>query len=231
MRWHRCSQRRYCLLAPFLATAILSAAGETGALPASSPWGSGGARFLVSTPSHAVSRARATMLRLRGGEEQRARASSGVEPVLESKVADGATFASKGSAKPPPKIDSSDAKEMLYQLTTQLFNPGRAGSNVDYYQLLEISRTATPKEIRDGYYRAAKKWHPDKNKQDPNAEARFKTISEAYEVLSLSLSLLRTRARARARSLSLSLSLSLAHLLTLARSPSHSPSRLLSHSP
>ena len=27
-------------------------------------------------------------------------------------------------------------------------------------------------------------WHPDKNKQDPNAEARFKTISEAYEILS-----------------------------------------------
>lgn len=162
------------MLAPLVAAAILSAAGETGALPAADR---ARALFGVHSPSHVHC---TTMLRLRGGEEQRTRA----QPALDSKMADDGAHAGKGTAKPLPKIDSSDAKEMLYQLTTQLFNPNRAGSKVDYYELLEISRTATPKEIRDGYYRAAKKWHPDKNKQDPNAEARFKTISEAYEVLS-----------------------------------------------
>jgi len=120
---------------------------------------------------------RATTLRLRGGEEHSAARSGGAAAA--SQAADGGR-----QGKAPPKIDSGEAKEMLYQLTTQLFNPARAGSKVDYYELLEISRSASPKEIRDGYYRAAKKWHPDKNKQDPNAEARFKTISEAYEVLS-----------------------------------------------
>jgi hypothetical protein len=35
--------------------------------------------------------------------------------------------------------------------------------------------------VRDGYYKAAKQWHPDKNKEDPQAESRFKLISEAYE--------------------------------------------------
>jgi molecular chaperone DnaJ len=54
----------------------------------------------------------------------------------------------------------------------------------DYYELLGISRGATQDEIKKAYRKNAIKYHPDKNEGDPQAEAKFKQISEAYEVLS-----------------------------------------------
>lgn len=54
----------------------------------------------------------------------------------------------------------------------------------DYYDVLEISRTASADEIKKAYRKKALKYHPDKNPGDPDAEKRFKEISEAYEVLS-----------------------------------------------
>mmetsp|Transcript_27314 Transcript_27314/g.65867 ORF Transcript_27314/g.65867 Transcript_27314/m.65867 type:complete len:505 (-) Transcript_27314:26-1540(-) len=81
-----------------------------------------------------------------------------------------------GTAKMPSKAD-------LYQLTAQLFNPS-GSKKQNYFKILGIDKTATTKQVRDAYYREARKWHPDKNKHDPNAEVRFKLISEAYEVLS-----------------------------------------------
>jgi len=53
----------------------------------------------------------------------------------------------------------------------------------DYYKILEISKEASNDEIRKAYRRLAKKYHPDKNPDDPAAEAKFKEVSEAYEVL------------------------------------------------
>lgn len=54
----------------------------------------------------------------------------------------------------------------------------------DYYQTLGVSRTANEKELKQAFRKLAKKYHPDANRDDPNAEARFKEINEAYEVLS-----------------------------------------------
>ncbi len=58
-----------------------------------------------------------------------------------------------------------------------------AAEKRDYYEVLGISRNATKDEIRSAYRRLARQYHPDVNK-DPGAEAKFKEINEAYQVLS-----------------------------------------------
>lgn len=54
----------------------------------------------------------------------------------------------------------------------------------DYYALLGVSKTASADEIKKKFRKLALKYHPDRNPGDKQAEARFKEISEAYEVLS-----------------------------------------------
>lgn len=54
----------------------------------------------------------------------------------------------------------------------------------DYYEILEVSKTATAEEIKKAYRKVALKYHPDRNQGDKAAEEKFKEAAEAYEVLS-----------------------------------------------
>ncbi|WCJ28034.1 DNAJ heat shock family protein [Euphorbia peplus] len=56
---------------------------------------------------------------------------------------------------------------------------------VDYYKVLQVDRSAKDDDLKKAYRKLAMKWHPDKNpKNKKDAEAKFKQISEAYDVLS-----------------------------------------------
>ena len=54
----------------------------------------------------------------------------------------------------------------------------------DYYKTLGVAKGASADEIKKAYRKLARKYHPDANKGDPKAEAKFKEISEAYNTLS-----------------------------------------------
>ena len=54
----------------------------------------------------------------------------------------------------------------------------------DYYEVLGVARDADEKAVKKAYRKAAMKYHPDRNPDDPSAEDKFKEAAEAYEVLS-----------------------------------------------
>lgn len=56
-------------------------------------------------------------------------------------------------------------------------------SKQDYYEILDIDKSADEKDVKKAYRKMAMKYHPDRNKGDSGAEEKFKEINEAYEVL------------------------------------------------
>ena len=54
----------------------------------------------------------------------------------------------------------------------------------DYYEVLGVGRDADAKAIKRAYRKLAKKYHPDMNPGDKQAEQKFKEVTEAYEILS-----------------------------------------------
>ena len=56
-------------------------------------------------------------------------------------------------------------------------------SKADYYDILGVSRDADEKQLKSAFRKMAMKYHPDRNPDDKEAEAKFKEVGEAYEVL------------------------------------------------
>jgi DnaJ family protein A protein 3 len=64
------------------------------------------------------------------------------------------------------------------------FRSTGAKRGIDYYEILGVAKNASAKDIKKAYYQLAKKYHPDTNNKDPEAQKKFQQVSEAYEVLS-----------------------------------------------
>ncbi len=54
----------------------------------------------------------------------------------------------------------------------------------DYYEVLGLDRNATSDDIKRAFRSLARKFHPDKNPDDPDSESKFKEVQEAYAILS-----------------------------------------------
>ncbi|HQU00758.1 MAG TPA: DnaJ domain-containing protein, partial [Acidimicrobiales bacterium] len=57
-------------------------------------------------------------------------------------------------------------------------------ASANLYEVLEVDASASQEELKKAYRRLARQLHPDANPGDPSAEARFKEVSQAYEILS-----------------------------------------------
>ena len=76
---------------------------------------------------------------------------------------------------------SKEAREGLQQ-AERLY---KRSKEIDYYKLLNVSRSASAREIKRAYHKLAVEWHPDKNPDDREAaEIKFKAVAQAHEVLS-----------------------------------------------
>lgn len=72
---------------------------------------------------------------------------------------------------------------MLRLLSRSIHASRVLGSKRDYYEILGVSRDASKSDVKKQYYKLAKKYHPDANKDDPQAAKKFAEATEAWEVL------------------------------------------------
>ena len=78
----------------------------------------------------------------------------------------------------------NDASAPAEAPTAATIGPVKKVADTYYYDLLEVPTNATSNAIKKAYYRGSLKYHPDKNEGDPEADQKFRDISEAYQVLS-----------------------------------------------
>ncbi|XP_053677461.1 protein tumorous imaginal discs, mitochondrial-like [Anopheles nili] len=98
-------------------------------------------------------------------------------------------FSSRDLFTPAPAKDhhqrtTGSSSECSTQQIRRSFYTSNILHKKDYYNTLGVTKNASAKEIKKAYYQLAKKYHPDTNKDDPNAGKKFQDVSEAYEVLS-----------------------------------------------
>ncbi|XP_061568474.1 dnaJ heat shock protein family (Hsp40) member A3a [Cololabis saira] len=103
----------------------------------------------------------------------------GVDRVLR-----GGAFVCGGAGKALTLKGLSGLKFPHAVYTLSFHTSAPSSSKQDYYHVLDVPRTASQKEIKKAYYQMAKKYHPDTNKDDPQAKEKFAQLAEAYEVLS-----------------------------------------------
>merc|ERR1719409_756332 len=102
--------------------------------------------------------------------------------LVDAKVLNGDDHAALQMLKTAQR--SSPRNGVLHQKIEALDKKIKRKSKVDHYKVLELKRSASAKDIKKAYHALARKWHPDKNPDDKEAaEARFKKIARAYEVL------------------------------------------------
>jgi DnaJ family protein B protein 4 len=90
----------------------------------------------------------------------------------------------KGKGRKHPLYSTSPPPPLSAFAVNPKKNPEEE-MGVDYYNILKLNRNATEEDMKKAYKRLAMKWHPDKNPVNKKeAEAKFKLISEAYDVLS-----------------------------------------------